>query len=130
MEPLNAEDLRDLTNGIGDGVARRLIQAALDLDQVSRQVKPPEISEETREALMDCNPPLPALLVSFRHQDAVVAAFDEDSQAMLEAEPEPPFLAEIVPAHAASARQAFDSLAGLCETLATASRLMTLLPGS
>jgi hypothetical protein len=130
MEPLDTEGLRDLTNGIKDGVVRRLIQAALDLDQVSRQVKPPEISEETREALMDCNPPLPALLVSFRDQDGVVAAFDEDSQAMLEAEPEPSFLAEIVPADAASVRQAFDSLAGLCETLATASRLMTLLPGS
>ena len=48
---------------------------------------------------------------------------------MLETEPEPSFLAEIVPADAASARQAFDSLAGMCETLATASRLMTLLPG-
>jgi hypothetical protein len=57
-----------------------------------------------------------------------VAAFDQDSQAMLEVEPEPSFLAEIDPAMAASARQAFDSLAGLCETLATASRLMTLLP--
>jgi len=129
MEPLNAEDVRDLTNGIKNGVVRRLIQAALDLDQVSRQLNPPEISEETREALMDCNPPLPALLVSFRHQDGVVAAFDEDSQTMLETEPEPLFLAEIDPARAASVRQAFDSLAGLCKTLATASRLMTLLPG-
>lgn len=130
MEPLSTEGLRDLTNGIKDGVVRCLIQAVLDLDQVSRQLNPPEISEETREALMDCNPPLPALLVCFRHQDGVVAAFDEDSQAMLETEPEPSFLAEIVPADAASARQAFDSLAGLCETLAAASRLMTLLPGS
>jgi hypothetical protein len=81
MEPLSTEGLRDLTNGIKDGVVRRLIQAVLDLDQVSRQVNPPEISEETREVLMDCNPPLPALLVSFRHQDAVVAAFDEDTHA-------------------------------------------------
>jgi hypothetical protein len=130
MEPLDTEGLRDLTNGIKDEVAHRLIQSVLDLDQVSRKLNPPEISEEARESLMDCNPPLPALLVSFRHQDGVVAAFDEDSQAMLEVEPEPSFLAEIVPADAASARQAFDSLAGLCETLATASCLMTLLPGS
>jgi hypothetical protein len=128
MGALNAEDLRDLTNGIKDGLVHRLIQAALDLDQVSRQLNPPEISEETREALMDCNPPLPALLVSFRHQDGVVAAF-EDSQTMLETEPKLLFLAEIDPAKAASVRQAFDSLAGLCETLAVASRLMTLLPG-
>ena len=80
-EPLSNEGLRDLTNGIKDGVVRRLIQGVLDLDQVSRQVNPPEISEETREALMDCTPPLPALLVSFRDQDAVVAAFDEHTHA-------------------------------------------------
>jgi hypothetical protein len=49
---------------------------------------------------------------------------------MLEAEPEPSFLAEINLAEAGSVRQAFDSLAVLCETLATASRLMTLLPGN
>ena len=48
---------------------------------------------------------------------------------MPEAEPEPLFLAEIDPAKAVSARQGFDSVAGLCETLAAASRLMTLLPG-
>ena len=130
MEPLSIEDLRDLTGGIKNGVVRRLIQSALDLDHVSRQLNPPEISDQTREALMDCNPPLPALLISFNHQDGVVAAFDEDSQTMLETEPEPLFLAEIDPARAASAQQAFDSLAGLCKTLATASRLMTLLPGS
>jgi hypothetical protein len=128
MEPLSTEDLRDLTSGIKGGGVRHLTQAAMDLDQVSRQLNPPEISEETRGALMDCNPPLPALLVSFRQQDGVVAAFDEDSQTMLETEPEPLFLAEIDPVRAASARQAFDSLAGLCETLATASHLMTLLP--
>ena len=130
MEPLDTEGLRDLTNGIKDGAVRRLIQSALDLGQVSRQLDPPEISEETREALMDCNPPLPALLVSFRHQDGVVAAFDEDSQTMLETEPEPLFLAEIDLVKAATAREAFDSLAGLCGTLAATSRLMTLLPAS
>jgi hypothetical protein len=49
---------------------------------------------------------------------------------MLETEPEPSFLAEIDLTDAASVRRAFDSLAGLCETLATASCLITLLPGS
>lgn len=100
------------------------------LDQVSRRLNCPEIGEESREALMDCNPPLPALLVSFKRQDAIVACFDEDSQTMLEAEPEPSFLAEINPADAKSVHQALDSVGALCETLAEASRLMTLLPGN
>lgn len=129
QEFLKAEDLRDLMSGVKDDAVHRLIEAAIALDQVSRRLDCPEISEDSREALMDCNPPLPALLVSFKRQDAIVGCFDEDSQTMLEAEPEPGFLAEINPADPGNVRQAFDSLAALCETLAAASRLMGLLPG-
>jgi hypothetical protein len=130
QESLKAEDLCDLIRGVKDDGVRRLVEAAIALDQVSRRLNCPEIGEESREALMDCNPPLPALLVSFKRQDATVVCFDEDSQTMLEAEPEPSFLAEINPADAKSAKQALDSLGALCETLAVASRLMALLPGN
>jgi len=130
QECLKAEDLRDLMLGVKDDGVCRLVEAAIGLDQVSRRLNCPEISEEGREALMDCNPPLPALLVSFKHQDAICGCFDEDSQTMLEAEPEPSFLAEIDPAEARSVRQTFDLLAALCETLAAASRLMAVLPGN
>jgi len=130
QERMKAEDLRDLMRGVTNDGIRRLIEAAVALDQVSRRQNCPEISEESREALMDCNPPLPSLLVSFKPQDAIVGCFDEDSQTMLEAEPEPSFLAEIDPAEARSVRRAFDSLAALCETLAAASRVMALLPGN
>jgi hypothetical protein len=34
-----------------------------------------EVSDETREAFMDSNPPLPALLVSFKHNDSIVGVF-------------------------------------------------------
>jgi hypothetical protein len=129
QEPLKAEDFLDLMHGVKDDGVRHLAEAAISLDQISRRLNCPEMREESREALMDCNPPLPALLVSFKSQDAIVGCF-EDSQIMLEAEPEPSFLAEISPAEVHSVRQAFDWLAALCVTLAAASRLMALLPGN
>jgi hypothetical protein len=75
QEALKAEDLRDLISGVEDGGVRRLVEAAVALDQDSRRLNCPEISEESREALMDCNPPLPALLISFKRQDAIVGCF-------------------------------------------------------
>ncbi len=130
QEPLTTEDLHDLTSGFKDRGIRRLVLAALDLDKVSHQLQPPEISDEAREAFMDSNPPLPELLVSFKRDDGIMACFDEDTETMLEAEPEPSFLAEIEPGDETSVRRAFDALAVLCETMASASRLMALLPGN
>ncbi len=130
QEPLKTEELHDLIGRFDDEDVRRLILGALHLDAVSHKLQPSEISDEAREAFMDSNPPLPALLVSFRRYDAVVAAFDEESQEMLEAEPEPSFLAEINPADPESVRHEFDSLAALCETLEAANRLARLLPGN
>ena len=130
QEPLTSNALQDLLSGFRGEPARRLVEAALGLGKISRRLEPPEISDESREPLMDSNPPLPALLISFKHQDAIVGVFDDERQAMLEAEPEPSFLAEIDPANASSVQDAFDALAVLCETLAAASRLMALLPGN
>ena len=79
---------------------------------------------------MDSNPPLPALLVSFKRHDSVCACYDDESQAFLEASPEPNLLVEINPSDHASVRRAFDTLAVLCETMAAASRMVALLPGN
>jgi hypothetical protein len=130
QNPLNTEEVRKLAADLKDQGPRHLIQSALDLDYTSRQFQPPVIGEESREPLMDCNPPLPALLVSFKRHDAIAGVFNEESQVWLEAEPEPAFLAEVNPSDTTSVRQAFDSLAVLCETLAAASRLMGMLPGN
>jgi hypothetical protein len=130
QEPLTSNELQDLMRSSKDQQARRLVEGALDLETISHRLEPPEVGEDSREPLMDCNPPLPALLVSFKRQDAIVAGFDEGRQAMLEVEPEPSFLAEIDPGDVASVREAFDLLAALCETLAAASRLMAHLPGN
>ena len=79
---------------------------------------------------MDSNPPLPALIVSFKRNDSIVGVFEEEGQAMLEACPEPSFIVEIDPGDAGSVRRAFDALGVLCETMAAASRLAALLPGN
>jgi len=130
LKPLSPWQVRRIAGGTDNQLSRQLVQAALDLDSVSRRFRRPEISEETREAFMDSNPPLPALLVSFTRQDAVTGCFDEESQTFLEASPEPNMLVEFDPNNHASVRRAFDILAVLCETMAAASRLAAILPGN
>jgi hypothetical protein len=129
-EPLTPGVLCDQISQVHDHSLRGLIEAAVALERISHRLQPPEVSNETREAFMDSNPPLPALLVSFKRNDAIAGCFEEDSQNMLEAGPEPSFIAEIDPGNPESVRQSFDALAVLCETMAAASRLAPLLPGN
>jgi hypothetical protein len=129
-EPLKARALRELLSQTQDDGLRGVLNAALTLDRISQQLQRPEISDETREAFMDSNPPLPALLVSFKRNDSIAGCFEEEGQAMLEACPEPSFIVEIDPGNALSVRRAFEALAVLCETMAAASRLVALLPGN
>jgi len=130
VKPLSMKHVQRIAASINDQLSRQLLQAGLDLNKVSRRLRRPEVSEETREAFMDSNPPLPALLVSFKRHDAMSACFDDESQAFLEASPEPNLIVEIDPADRASVRQAFDTLAVLCETTVAAGRLAALLPGN
>jgi hypothetical protein len=74
-KPLEAEAVRRLADKTTDETLYGLLNAALNLESTSNKVCPAEISEETREAFMDSNPPLPALLVSFKRHDAVAACF-------------------------------------------------------
>ena len=130
LRPLSEKQVQRIADSTDDQLCRQLLQAALDLNKVSRRLGRPEISEETREALMDSNPPLPALLVSFKRHDSVCACYDDESQGFLEASPEPNLIVEINPSDHASVRRAFDTLAVLCETMAAASRMAALLPGN
>ena len=129
-EPLKAGALRGLLSQMQNDGLRHLIEAALTLDRISQRLRRREISDETREAFMDSNPPLPALLVSFKRDDSIAGCFEEEGQAMLEACPEPSFVVEIDPENTGSVRRAFDALAVLCATMAAASRLAVLLPGN
>ncbi len=130
LKPFSGGNVKQIADSTDDQLCRQLLQAALDLNAVSQRLRCPEIGEETREAFMDSNPPLPALLISFKRHDAVSACFDDESQAFLEASPEPNLIAEIDPADHASVGQSFDTLAVACETMAAASRLAALLPGN
>jgi hypothetical protein len=129
-KPLDAEIVRHLGRETKNKTVRRILTAALDLDQLSQKVRPAAISEETREAFMDSNPPLPALLVSFRRHDAIAACFDEEGQAMMETEPEPNLIVEIDPGEASSVQKAFELLGNFCDTMAAASQLASMLPGN
>jgi hypothetical protein len=129
-KPLEPAAVSRIAQKAKDETVRRILTASLELDRVSQKLQPAAVSEETREVYMDSNPPLPALLVSFKRHDAITAVFDEESQGMMEAEPEPNLRVEINPGEPASVRQAFSLLGALCETLAAASRLASLLPGN
>lgn len=129
-KPLATEAVRRIAQATKDGTVRRLLAASLELDKISQKLQPAEVSDKTRETFMDSNPPLPALLVSFKRHDAIGAMFDEESQGMMEAEPEPNLVVEINPGELASVLQAFGLLETLCDTLAAASRLAGLLPGN
>ena len=129
-KPLEAEAVRRLADKITDETLHRILTAALDLDRISQRLRPAEITEDTREAFMDSNPPLPALLVSFKRHDAIAACFDDESQTMMEAGPEPNFIVEINPGDPESVQQGFNLLGTLCETMAAASRLAEMCPGN
>ena len=130
LKPLSVGHVKRIADSSDGRSCCRILCAALDLNKVARRLQRPEISEDTREALMDSNPPLPTLLVSFMPHDAVCAAYDDESQAFLEASPEANLLVEINPANCASVQRAFQVLAVLCETMAAASRIAALLPGN
>jgi hypothetical protein len=129
-QPLEFDTLRIFAQKTNDHRIARILTAVLNLNRVSKKVQRAEISDETREMYMDSNPPLPVLLVTLNRHDAVAGCFDEDSQGMLEAEPEPNLIVELNPGERPSVQQAFEALATLCETMAAASRLMCLLPGN
>ena len=130
LKPLSVRHAMQAVEGTDDRICRQIFRQALDLNKASRRLRRPEISDETREALIDSNPPLPALLVSFKPHDAICGAYDDEAEAFLEACPEPNLLVDIDPGDHASVRQAFEPLAVLCETMALASRIMAQLPGN
>jgi len=129
-KPLEGEAMRQLAQETKDETLRRILNAAPDLERISQKFRPADISEATREAFMDSNPPLPALLVSFKRHDAIAGVFDDESQTMMEAAPKPNFIVEINPGDPASVQQALETLGVLCETMAAAGRLAEMCPGN
>jgi hypothetical protein len=111
-----------------DPLARKLVEAAFDLERVSTQAERPELSEDVRQLLCDCNPPLPSLLALFAESDAVAACLDEEAQGMMEVTPEANLIIPFRPGDEASVHSAFRAFAVACDTIAAASRLVDLMP--
>ena len=107
----------------------RLLEATLELDRVSESVKLPDIPEAIRDLFCDCNPPVPVLLAIYQQGDAIEASFDDESQSMQEATPEPWPLIPFDGRDPKSTEQAFCCLGGVLETLAAARRVLDLVPG-
>ncbi len=127
---LSARTLRRMSTQVAGEQAKALLDALLQLDRVSGKVKRPEFTEEMSEQFMDNNPPLPGVLIVFAEHDSVEAHFDEESPNMLELVPEPNLIVPLNAFAPTTVRQAFETLAGLCDTLAAATHLIDLMPGN
>lgn len=119
-KPLSARGLDQVLQGVRDTHVRRLIEQARELDRVSKSVERPIVDEETRELLMDCGEPVPALLAVFEEHDAIEGAFDEESQGMLEVTPEPNVIIAFDGGCARSIWSVFARLEALCRLIAIA----------
>lgn len=128
--PLSSAVLRRTVPRIQDPLARELMELVVSLDAVSKRSHRPEIDDATRELLVDCGEPLPALLAVFERHDAIEGCFDEECQGMLELTPEPNL---IVPFHGESQQStasAFAVLSTVCKVLSSAGKLIRIMPGN
>jgi hypothetical protein len=127
---LDEGELAHFKDKINDPLAMNLVNAVLALNHLSAQAEQPELDDNIREELSDCNPPLPCLLAVFAEGDAIACCFDEEAQGMLEVEPEPNIIIPFDPTDTGSVRRAFQMFRVACKTIAAASRLIDLMPGN
>ena len=128
--PLNLCELKKLNEEVRDAQLKALITGLLELCRISKQATRPDFTEDMGEQLMDSNPALPCLLVAFSSGDAVVGCFDDEAQTAMEVTPQPNVIIPLRLSDGKSVRDAFRTLAVVCETLAAASRLIDLMPGN
>jgi len=127
---LENSELAHVKGRIGDSTARKLVDAVIALDGVSRGAERPEIDDDIGERLSDCNPPLPCLLAMFADGDAISGSFDEEAQGMMEVEPEPNIIIPFDPTDAERVQRIFHLFGVACQTIAAASRIIDLMPGN
>ena len=122
--------LAHLKGKINDPIRTKLVDAVLALDHLSTQAEWPELDDNIREELSDCNPPLPCLLAVFAEGDPVSASFDEEAQGMMEVEPEPNIMIPFDPTDVESVQRTFHIFGVACQTIAAASRVIDMMPGN
>jgi hypothetical protein len=112
--------------------ARRIMNAALALESVSRRKKP---YRPDWRILEDCVSrewfTLPFTILAFHEQDIVCQAFESDEQGWMESggEPCPAFFAVMQPDDSDSVKQAFGHVNDLLSVLEALGKLLALLPG-
>lgn len=127
---LSLRSLRDLNRKIRSREVKALVTALLELCGIARRAKRPEFTEDMGEQLMDSNPALPCLLAAFAPSDPVVGCFDDEAQTAMETTPQPNLIIPLKISDSASVCRGFRTLGVACETLASASRLIDLMPGN
>jgi hypothetical protein len=127
---LDEGELAYLKNKINDPPAKDLLEAVLALDHLSAQADRPDLDDNIRQQLSDCNPPLPCMLAVFAEGDSIAGCFDEDAAGMMEVEPEPNIIIPFDPTDMAGVQHTFHMFGVACQTIAAASRLIDLMPGN
>jgi hypothetical protein len=128
--PLRGAALRTILDGMAPrNRVLRLLNAALEVDRISRLVRLPVIPEPVREMFGDCNLPLPILLAIYGQGDAIEACFDDESKSMLELTPEPWPLIPFDGTDSISTDRAFRCLKRTLDALVAARRVLDLVPG-
>jgi hypothetical protein len=127
---LDESGLAHLKGRINDPLVMNLVDAVLALNHISAQMERPELDDNIRQELSDCNPPLPCLLAVFAENDAIAACFDEETEGMMEVEPEPNLIIPFDPTDTERVQRTFQMFGVACRTIAAASRLINLMPGN
>jgi hypothetical protein len=130
QKPLSSGSLRQIAMQVRKSKARAIIKATLELQRVSKRARRPLVTDDMGEQLADSNPPLPSVLVVFSETDAIEAHFDDESQNMTEASPEPNLIIPLNAFDRSTVKMAFTIVAAACKTLEAATRLIDLLPGN
>ena len=125
--PLKERFVERLAARVRNRRARALLEGVIELDRLSLKGKRPDIGEQAQERLNDANPPVPALLAVFNKHDAIEGCFDEESQGMLECQPEPNVILPFRAGDAKSVVETFRLLSVICGVLRQGARLITLM---
>ncbi len=128
--PLGRRSLREVRSRVKGREAKSLLEEVIELAGLSEQADRPELTDEMREEMGDMNSPLPGVLAVFKSDDAIEGCFDEEAQTMMEVTPEPSLIIPLSADEPASVKAAFHTLEIVCDTLATASRLIDRMPGN
>lgn len=130
QEPLSLRALKELNEDVHNPQVKATITGLLELCRISKQAKRPAFTDDMGEQLMDSNPALPCLLAAFSSGDAVVGCFDEEAETAMEVTPQPNVIIPLKLWDPESVRDGFRTLGVICETLASATRLIDEMPGN